>query len=585
MAKRKDMKNLVDRNGWYHFRGYVPKDLIAAGCSRERVESLNTSNHAMAIERRMECLIRHRRWIAETRARRDGQYIILKDLSDVQVIGLARDAYALLIPTIEQHREAQIPRSVIERDAAVQSESLMLSNLESGSIEGSEIFGSFEYYTDKVLERRLLRVDSPSAYSRLVARVGDAIIQIKREQIAAMRGKSGTEINSMFIDIESGVPRTSSELPDGRPNAPVEGNLSVQAQVKLYIDYLANRQQQKNVLGSEATLDIFTQVIGRRSDVRTIKRSDFEDFKALILKLPPNAKKKYPNVSILRIAEIRKEADGYLKPESVNGYLGRLIAFRNWLVETEVVKTMPELRKYKVPDHENIKSKRDIFSLPQMVRLAKSRQFRKEMKNRSVIFWAFAVGFYQGIRQGEIAGLLHSDYIIIDGIPCLRLHPDVAFKTGNKAGKPKTIVREVPIHRVLIALGLPNLFVPSKGEEFVFEEIGKVLAKNPNRQRGDLISRKANRLLSYLGFAAEGYKIVFHSTRHTFEDACKRCNLVDGADNIFGGWTGDDTKSTHYGSGRFELWMKEEIDKISYGEFDSLLIAQSETRRNSTDAV
>ena len=43
MAKRKDMKNLVVRNGWYHFRGYVPKDLIAIGHPKERTFSLNTA--------------------------------------------------------------------------------------------------------------------------------------------------------------------------------------------------------------------------------------------------------------------------------------------------------------------------------------------------------------------------------------------------------------------------------------------------------------------------------------------------------------------------------------------------------------
>lgn len=85
---------------------------------------------------------------------------------------------------------------------------------------------------------------------------------------------------------------------------------------------------------------------------------------------------------------------------------------------------------------------------------------------------AFIVAFYQGIRQGEIAGLLHSDYVVIQGVPCLRLHPDISFEKGEKKGKPKTIVREVPIHRILIELGFHHLFQPAKGEVFIFEEIG-----------------------------------------------------------------------------------------------------------------
>jgi len=572
MAKRKDMKNLVDRNGHYHFRGYVPKDLIAVGYSGERVQSLNTSDYALAVERRDKQRVRHKQWIAEKRAQRDGRYLILDDLSDDQILGLARDAYRILFPSIEEHRVAQASRTATERGAAIKAEQIVLESLEIGAIEGSEPFGAFEYYTDKVLRNRMIRIQSWHAYSRLVLRVGDALIQIKREQIAAMQGKPGTEVNPLFVDIASGGLIASTNAPDGRPNARGNGNLSIQVQVKKYLEYISTRQQLKNINSSTAALEIFTKLIGRQREVNTLTREDFESFKSVILRLPPNAKKKYPNTPILKIAEIRKESDGHLKPESINGYLSRIIAFRNWLVETEVVVTIPELRKYKVPDPVNIKTKRDIFGNDHLRQLVESEQFRKYAKQDSVVFWAFAIGFYQGIRQGEIAGLLHSDYVVLNGIPCLRLHPDIAFKQGKKAGKPKTITREVPIHRVLIELGFATLFIPSNGGTHIFPEIVKALAKNPDRQRGDVISRKSSRLLKSLGFSESDYNIVFHSTRHTFEDACKRCRLVDGADNIFGGWTGDSTKDIHYGSGRFEPWMKAEIDKITYGDFDRQLI-------------
>ena len=75
MAKRKDMKNLVTRNGWYHFRGYMPKDLIAIGHPKERTFSLSTHDYAVAIQRRDEPRIAHTKWIAEQRARRDGEYL------------------------------------------------------------------------------------------------------------------------------------------------------------------------------------------------------------------------------------------------------------------------------------------------------------------------------------------------------------------------------------------------------------------------------------------------------------------------------------------------------------------------------
>lgn len=96
----------------------------------------------------------------------------------------------------------------------------------------------------------MIRISTASAYNRLVARVGDAAIQIKREQIAAMQGKSGSEVNPLFIDVVSGGPRTSTGLPDGRPGAPASGNLSIRSQAKIYIEYLSNRQQKKNVQGS-----------------------------------------------------------------------------------------------------------------------------------------------------------------------------------------------------------------------------------------------------------------------------------------------------------------------------------------------
>ena len=301
MAKRKDMKNLVARNGWYHFRGYVPKDLIAIGHPKERTFSLNTHDYTVAIQRRDEQRIAHTKWIAEQRARRDGHYTVLKDLTDAQILGFARAAYALMMPYVEANREAQAARSPDERNAAIRAREQRLRIMETGAVEGSEITGVFEYYTDKVLAQRMVRIDSADTYSRLVARVGEAVIQNMREQIAAISGKPGTEINPLFIDVDTGAPRMNKGLPDGRPNAPVRGDLTLQSQVDAYIDYLSNRQQSKNVQGSAAALNILVKLLGRQADVRTLQRKDFEDYKSIIMKLPPNAKKKYPKLSILKI--------------------------------------------------------------------------------------------------------------------------------------------------------------------------------------------------------------------------------------------------------------------------------------------
>lgn len=577
MAKSKDMKNLVERNGWYQFRGYVPKDLIVAGRPREITTSLHTKDHAVALERRKTSKSEFELWTAVERRKRDGNFLVLDDLTEDQVIGLAREAYKLLLPSIEEFRSAQARRTESECIEAISREESILRHLEIGAVPGSETFGSFEYYTDTVLRERLVRIASAEAYSRLVSRVGDAIIQIKREQIAAMKGKRGTESNPLFASIETGQARTTDNLPDGRPETKNSVGFELELQVESHLEYLALTQQDKNLKSSRASLEMLSELLGRKKDVRTIVRLDFEEFKKLVLSLPPNAKKKYRGTPITKIPLIRKTTDGKLKPETINKYMSHVIHFRNWLVDTNIAPDLGDLRKLKIPDPERRRTKRDIFRTPHLVEVLGSDTMREWAAEGSVFFWSWVVGLYQGIRQGEIAGLLHQDFQVIEGRNCLRLHPPLAFERGERAGKPKTITREVPIHWVLEKLGFPSLFIPGLKDEFVFPEIAGALRKNPNRQLGDVISRKSKALLDRFKFDQRGYKLVFHSTRHTFEDACKRCKLVDGADDYLGGWAGRGAKEQHYGSSRFETWMKEEIDKITYGEVDDIILSLGDT--------
>lgn len=63
------MRNLVIRNGTYHFRDYLPHDLIAAGHPRERTESLRTTDRKAALLLRGEKRVAHERWIEEQRLR------------------------------------------------------------------------------------------------------------------------------------------------------------------------------------------------------------------------------------------------------------------------------------------------------------------------------------------------------------------------------------------------------------------------------------------------------------------------------------------------------------------------------------
>lgn len=165
--------------------------------------------------------------------------------------------------------------------------------------------------------------------------------------------------------------------------------------------------------------------------------------------------------------------------------MNHVIHFRNWLVDANIAPDLGDLRKLKIPDPERSRAKRDIFRIPHLAEVFSSDTMRAWAADNSVFFWSWVVGLYQGIRQGEIAGLLHQDFQIIEGHNCLRLHPPLAFERGERAGKPKTITREVPIHRILEKLGFPSLFVPALKEEFVFSEIAKVRKRNPNRQLGD----------------------------------------------------------------------------------------------------
>jgi integrase len=138
--------------------------------------------------------------------------------------------------------------------------------------------------------------------------------------------------------------------------------------------------------------------------------------------------------------------------------------------------------------------------------------------SRGSHFWIGLLGLFTGMRAGEIAQLLGSDFDFSSSVQVI--HVRAEDSGGNKVKKTKSpsATRDIPIAPVLIALGLSE-FVARRtkgGNTRVFRDV-PFGAKD---RRSDGITKAWGRLLKTHGLHKPGRS--FHVFRHTATAALRR---------------------------------------------------------------
>ena len=157
-------------------------------------------------------------------------------------------------------------------------------------------------------------------------------------------------------------------------------------------------------------------------------------------------------------------------------------------------------------------------------------------------WWIARIGLYTGARLGEICQLTRPTWS-----PLRACHASTSGTTSaGKRVKNRGSVRKVPLHRQLVADGVLE-WIASREGDALFTLATAVASKRLNRR---------------MRAAGLGEAKVFHSLRHTFKSAARRCMDAEWHDRL----TGHAHRTVGESYGDYDLrTMKEKLDLVAFG--------------------
>jgi len=226
------------------------------------------------------------------------------------------------------------------------------------------------------------------------------------------------------------------------------------------------RWTKKTAIEYRTGFDLFTRYLRERGTSESeIDHQVLLDYKALLLKLPPNACKnpKYRKKSLILLADGVHEKT--LSTRQINKYLIIVNSFFGWLFQHEYI--------LKTPSH-HLLIQKDKKARDQDERSAYTPDEIKTILDKTKHLhgakkYVPMIACYSGLRLNEACQLLVTDLITVDGIVCF----DINDRAANSRLKTASSSRIIPVHPRLIKNGLLKYLeaVKSSGSERLFPEL------------------------------------------------------------------------------------------------------------------
>lgn len=260
--------------------------------------------------------------------------------------------------------------------------------------------------------------------------------------------------------------------------------------------------------------------------------------KAILFAIPPQShgKKEFKGLSKVQVAEKAKRLGlPGLSVESVRQIMTAANLVFNW-ARAEHDKTLQNIVQPMIPPSSSggsKKGRRQGFTSGELKKLFdspvftgvesaeawfKSGHVRMQHTGR---FWVPLLALYAGARLMETVQLYREDVGCQSSCWFIDINNDDEEQTG-KTVKNVSSVRRIPVHPELIKLGFLEFVATVSEGQRLFPDI----SIGPPTQRHRHASKMFNKLLAVAGI--KGRKKVWHSLRHSFEQAC-RDSRVDSA--------------------------------------------------------
>lgn len=298
-----------------------------------------------------------------------------------------------------------------------------------------------------------------------------------------------------------------------------------------------------------ASLELFVQAMGDQ-DITKIDRKMMSEFKAILMKLPPNMNKSplYRGKSIQEVLTMKPEKT--LAVHSINKYTITLSGLFHFAVKNGFMVSNPasdmQIKNSKRADQE-----REPYTTKDLQKLFNSPEYQ-DRKGQSYTYWTPLIALYTGCRLNEICQL-HLDDIRQEGGVWIF---DINGR-GEKQLKNMASERLIPVHPKLITAGLIEHVetLRVKGETRLFPEL---------RLRRDGYGQTVSKW--FVRFKGRcGVENSFHSFRHTFITDLKHKQVEPYMIKELAGHSIEGETMGRYGK-RYtpEILLREAIEKIDY---------------------
>ncbi|WP_257249326.1 site-specific integrase [Burkholderia cepacia] len=245
--------------------------------------------------------------------------------------------------------------------------------------------------------------------------------------------------------------------------------------------------------------------LGHDARLNEIDKASCVDFLALLQKLPPNIAKTHRGQALSNVAALGLPP---MASATINGITGFLSGFFQWCVHNPSFK-MDHNPAYRLAIEEKPTKKLRAFKDDELTALFSSSAFTSRTFLHPHQYWLLPLALHTGARLGELCQLALSDFIDVQGIPCI----DINDEEEGKRLKNRNSRRLVPVHSALIELGLLRYVEAQRqrGETRLFPEIDLSISASHTASKW---FNDKGRYSDSCGVT--GSETNFHSFRRTF---------------------------------------------------------------------
>ncbi|WP_343208230.1 site-specific integrase [Bradyrhizobium sp. Ai1a-2] len=593
---RVSMGIIKDRHGTYYVQQRVPAHLQAAVASildadePRRVflkKSLGTKNLKEAKAAAPHVLTDFNRIIAEAEALLKEQPVVTA-LTDTQIKRMAESYYATMLADDEEERREGTGSEPVFQGVAKQLDTagveydtpFAVGVLPEAGLSDREIFKRAE-----LLEYQLPMVSAALARGDITVMREELdellyAFQCNLDRKSAAYRRLGMAVLAAHVrglkDIErrnAGEPIETPHSAYAHPGAPVahEGGTLRDA----LEGWKKERERPENVTHEYArAVEMFIQLHGNLA-IASIKRSHALAFREALRLVP-----KIRNGDLRKAGLPELSQWGCEHPQApkvsvatVNKQLGAAQAIANWGYDKGFVPDdVPWPDPFRNMRLEEEQSERGSFNASELQAVFNAPIFTggevPTGAQGAAGFWLPVLALFTGARQAEIAGFQVSNVQELERVPLLFI---VANRRAGKRVKTKASERVVPIHPELIRLGFLD-YVKQRARDGADAWLFPLIAPDQRRALSAWSKWFGNYLRKQIGVTSPDR--VFHSFRHSFQDALRRVTPdAELRDALPGRSSRNKSVSRDYGAKyMIDRWgvatLRKTIEGISYPGLD-----------------